>query len=129
MSNRATNYVLEKKTQTLGASVTTQAVSEQFKINDSGRLNLLVDIICTDVTAGGGITAYLQDKAADGYTSTWNSVKSVAITANGTFTIRVNVQNSTDQGYTPLRSLGRIVVTTGAGSAIDIDQVLVYQAD
>ena len=109
---------------TLGASLTNEVVSKPFRVTNGGAM-LVVDILVSGVTVGGGITAKLQD-SSDGYTTT-NLKKTVAVTANGTVTITLLAENSSDQTHLPLRNSCRVVFDTGAGSAVTIDQIRVVQ--
>ena len=117
----AKEELLGATTQTLGASVTAQAVTGEFRFSNPDSLNELVDVRAASVTVGGGITAKLQDSWDK---STWFDVKSVAITADGSFQIRTNVQTTADQAVLPTRTFGRVVVTTGAASAVSITRVM-----
>ena len=110
--------------QTVGASQTNLAVSSTFTISHAGSLNLLVALQLSAVTAGAGITAKLQSSATE---EDWLDGNSVSVTGNGWFYIRMNVQVSADQAKLPLGNLGRIVLTTGAGSAATIDAIYIQQ--
>jgi hypothetical protein len=110
----------------VGASVTVPA-SEEFRISHAGSLNLLVGIQCASVTAGAGITAKVQSSFYGQAGADWQDGNSVSITGNGWFYIRMNVQTSGDQAKLPLADVGRIVVTTGAGSAVTVSTVEVLQ--
>lgn len=112
-------------TPTLGASQTDAAICAAFPISAESRLNILVAIKCSSVTAGAGITAKLQSSATG---ADWQDGNSVSVTGNGWFYIRMNVQNTSDQVKLPLHNIGRIVVTTTAGSAITTDELYVEQA-
>ena len=57
----------------------------------------------------------------------WQPAKSVSVSANGWAYIRLNVQNAADQAVLPLGDVARVVATTGVGSAIQIDDLLVVQ--
>ena len=121
-------HVLKSQTaQVLGASATAIAVTEPFRISHSGSLNILVGIKCASVTAGAGITAKLQSSIYGNSSADWIDGNSVSITGNGWFYIRMNVQASGDQAKLPLADVGQIVLTTGAGSAVTVSDVLVLQ--
>jgi hypothetical protein len=85
---------------------------------------LRVEIVASGVTAGAGITAIFQD-SNDGIT--WVSGKTVAITTNATVSILVNPETEADLAYLPFRAHGRVVITSGAGSAVTVDQLYIYQ--
>lgn len=111
---------------TLGASVSNSVVSKEFRITAGGAAKLVLALKASSVTAGAGITAKLQT-AMNSYT--WVDSKTVSVTGNGEFYIKLLAENSSDQTYLPLLSKGRLVVTTGAGSAITIDSCYVLVED
>jgi hypothetical protein len=119
--------LLNQSAQVLGASVTARSVSNEFRISHAGSLNLLVGIKCTGLTAGAGITAKLQSSFYGQTGADWVDGNSVSLTGNGWFYIRMNVQTSADQAKLPLGDVGRIVVTSGAGSAVTVSELLVLQ--
>lgn len=110
--------------QTVGASQTNLAISRTFPISHAGSLNLLIALQLSAVTAGAGITAKLQSSATE---EDWLDGNSVSVTGNGWFYIRMNVQVSADQAKLPLGNLGRVVLTTGAGSAATVDAIYIQQ--
>lgn len=110
----------------IGASLAVVA-SEEFRISQSGSLNLIVGIRCASVTAGAGITAKLQSSFYGQADADWRDGNSVSISGNGWVYIRMNIQTSGDQALLPLSDVGRVVVTTGAGSAVTISAVEVLQ--
>ena len=118
--------LLNESAQILGASVTA-AVSKEFRISHAGSLNLLVGIKCSGLTAGAGISAKLQSSFYGQVQADWIDGNSVSLTGNGWFYIRMNVQTAADQAKLPLGDVARLVVTTGAGSAVTISDVLVLQ--
>jgi hypothetical protein len=125
MSNKAyqnAEVLLNATATTVGAS-TTGAVSEVVDLSAEDCLNGFVDITVSAITdSSGGIKFRVQD-SSDGGTN-WNTVKeSAAITATGLKNIRWNVQNTTDQGYTPLRKKMRVVAVTGASDSITVSSV------
>jgi hypothetical protein len=109
----------------IGASQTNTPISLTFSVSKAGSLNILVAIQCSAVTAGAGITAKLQSSVTG---ADWLDGNSVSVTGNGWFYIRMNIEVSADQAKLPLADLGRVVLTTGAGSAATIDAVYVVQA-
>ena len=119
--------LLNQSSQVLGASVSSQPVSSEFRISYSGSKNLLIGIKCSGVTAGAGISLSLQSSIYGQLTADWQPAKSVSVSANGWAYIRLNVQNAADQAVLPLGDVARVVATTGVGSAIQIDDLLVVQ--
>lgn len=108
---------------TLGASVSNTPVSREFPIYSGGALNLVVAIDTSTTTVGAGITAKLQTAIGDG----WEDSKTVAVTTDDRYYIKLQTTATADQTFLPLLSKGRVVVTTGAGSAVTIDAVYVLQ--
>lgn len=122
MKQQSKEMLLNNTQVAVGASETT-VISEVFHAQDP--LHLLVDIECSSTTVTTGITAKVQDSVDN---STWNTKGSegnVSITGDGTFTIRLLAENSSDQAELPLRPFVRIVVTSGSSDAVDIDSVMV----
>lgn len=111
---------------TLGASLSA-AASDSFRISHSGSLNILIGLKCSSVTAGAGITAKLQTSILGGADADWIDGNSVSITGNGWFYIRMNIQASGDQSKLPLGDVGQILLTTGAGSAVTVTELVVLQ--
>lgn len=116
-------------TQTLGAS--TSGTSAPFIIGYQGSLNIRIEVVVDSSTAGAGVSAALQHAPfRDGNNADWATVKSVAVTSVGSrtvFTILCNVEVTADQGFMPLRPHGRVLLTTGAGSAAVISDIRVIQ--
>lgn len=110
--------------QTVGASQTDQVVSKIYPITAGGSIHHAVVLDVSAVTAATGITAKLQT----GIGSTWQDSKTVAITGNGRFYIKLLAEAAGDQTYLPLLRNGRVVITTGAGDSVTVDAVNVLQA-
>ena len=87
---------------------------------------MVLAIQASAVTVGAGITAKLRTRIGQQVAV---DSKTVAITANGIAYIKLNVNISADQTHLPLLSIGELVVTTGAGSAVTIDAAWVIQED
>lgn len=113
---------------TVGASVTAQAISKEFALHQQQSLNFRADILCSAVTAGAGITIKVQHRMEGGqFTDLASANASVAVTANGTASITLNYARTADMADMPLRKQCRLVITTGAGSAITIDKIITQQ--
>lgn len=110
-----------------GAGVTAVAASEEFRISQAGSLNILLGIKCASVTAGAGISAKLQSSFYGQADASWQDGNSISISGNGWFYIRMNIQTSGDQTLLPLADVGRVVITTGAGSAVTVTAIEVLQ--
>ena len=126
MSNGwAPKNVVKSGLAAIGASQTNLAISNDFGISAQGACQgMVIAVAVSGVTVGAGITAKLQS----GISGTFVDSKSVSITGNGTFYIKLLAANSSDAStYLPLLTGGRVVVTTGAGSACTIDAVYVLQ--
>lgn len=107
----------------IGASETNTAVTREFPITAGGALHLVVAIDVTATTVAAGITAKLQT-AIDGI---YQDAKTVAISGNGRFYIKLNAEVAGDQGFLPLLNGGRIVVSSGAGDTTTISAVNILQ--
>ena len=79
------------------------------------------------VTTGAGISVKLQSSFGGNTNADWKDANSASITGNGWVYIRMNVQNSTDQALLPLADVGRLYLTTGAGSSLTVDAAYVLQ--
>jgi len=112
---------LKQANATVGASETNLAISENFSITAGGSKHLVVSIECSGVTVAVGITAKLQSATNAG--SSFEDAKTVAITGNDTFYIKFDKDVDTDL----LLSVGRVVITTGAGDAVTIDALNIIQ--
>jgi len=124
MAYRYSSISIELPQSVFGASLTNNPVGQPFRVSHAGSLNVLIGIECSGVTAGAGITAKLQSSLTG---SDWLDGNSVSVTGNGWFYIRMNVQASGDQAKLPLGDVGRLVLTTGAGSAITVVSAYVSQ--
>lgn len=111
----------------LGASITAQELAV-FGVSGQGSRSLRVNLKAESVTAGAGITVSLQHLIAGTYVPLASSNASVAVTGNGVFSIRLDVAKSGDQVDMPLSNQVRVVITTGAGSAVTISQLDLLQA-
>lgn len=109
--------------QTVGASKTNQVVSKSYAITAGGSTHHVVAIDTSNVTVGSGITAKLQTAIGD----TWEDSKTVSITGNGRFYIKVNAEVTSDQTYLPLLNQGRIVLTTASGATAKITAINILQ--
>lgn len=109
-----------------GASET-ESELVRFSLSYESSLNLRVDLLASSVTSSTGITAKLQHRTTGGaYEDLATSNSSVAIAADGTHSITLHIQRSGDQADMPLRKACRLVMTTGAGDAVTIDDVIVH---
>lgn len=127
MKYPAESILLNEVNQVVGASATNSAVSREFPVSAKGSLNILIGLKCASVTAGAGITAKLQSSILGGAEADWIDGNTVSITGNGWVYIRMNVQVTGDQGKLPLADVGRLVLTTGAGSAATVTEAYVCQ--
>lgn len=109
----------------VGASATNTVVSRVFPISGRGALNCVIKLTAGSVTSSTGITAKLQ--TSTGYSATFVDSKTVTITGNGDFYIKLQTANSSDQTYLPLLNQGRLVVSSGSGDAATITLVEVVQ--
>lgn len=106
-----------------GASLTNQPVTKEYRISAGGALNCVLKVVASSTTVSTGITAKLQTALG----SDWVDAKTVTISGNGAFYIKLQAAVAGDQAYLPLLNRGRVVLTTGAGDAVTIDSVDVLQ--
>lgn len=117
--------VEKKEGQVIGASETDVEITNSIALSSMDSLNLRIDLVVSGVTVGGGITARLQEKVSKGTWQDLNSANSsVAITADGVATIRLNKETTADLVDIPVSRDVRVLVNTGAGSTVTIDTVV-----
>lgn len=109
--------------QVVGASQTNLPISVEFPITAGGALHFVLALDVTAVTVATAITAKLQTAIG----STWQDSKTVSVTADGRFYIKLNVEVAGDQTFLPLLNKGRLVLTTGAGDTATISAINVLQ--
>lgn len=122
MQQTSKEILLNGSSVTIGASETNTVVSDVIRIQDP--LHIRIDVKCSGVTAATGVTAKIQDSVDKTVWNTKGSEGNVAITANGTFSIALLAENSSDQAELPLRPFVRVVVTSGAGDAATVTSVM-----
>jgi hypothetical protein len=105
--------------------VTNQPLGQSTRLKAGGATRgLVVKLKASGVTVVGAITAKLQTAIG----SDWVDSKTVTISANGDFYIKLNNAASADQTYFPLLAQARVVVTTtNAGDAATITEVDLLQ--
>jgi hypothetical protein len=102
------------------ASQTNLVVSNDFPITAGGATRgFCLKLKVSAVTVAAAITAKLQTAIGDD----WVDSKTVTVTADGSFYIKILADNT----YMPLLNKGRLVITTGAGDTATIDSVEVLQ--
>lgn len=103
--------------QAISGIVTDRVVSLVYPITANGAIHHVVKIAASGVAVVGTITAKLQTAIG----SDWVDSKTVTVSANGNFYIKLNVEVVADQTFLPLLNSGRIVITTtNAGDAVTI---------
>jgi len=123
------DFRLKSPTLVLGASVTNEPISREIGLTSKGSLNLRVDIVSTAVTAGAGISVKLQMRSlnSESWADLAGANATVAISAAGSVSMTQLVERAADQPNMPLKKMLRVVITTGAGSAVTINEVRVSQ--
>jgi hypothetical protein len=120
-------YVADYKLPTVsavGASVTNSPISKEFSLSQCAATRaFVVKIKVTGVTLATAITAKLQSGIDGEYVDS----KTVSITADGNFYIKLLAAAAADQTFFPLLNTARVVITTGAGDAVTISKVQVLQ--
>jgi len=125
-TNARTSKKIKVVNNTLGASLTDEPISAQFSVTDTGSKNILVDVKVSGVTVGGGITLKLED-TSNGFEHSEVKSKTTSVTADGTVSISFMAEKAGDQADLPLRNDARLVMDTGAGSAVTIDEIRIIQ--
>lgn len=77
----------------------------------------------TAVTAGPNMAAPQFKNADDSGAGSITGTTSVTPVATGTFSFNLKIENSSDQADLPLRPFVRVVVATGAGDSVSVDNV------
>lgn len=104
--------------------VTSSPVSREWPVTGTGSRYHAVKIVAASVTVAGSITAKLQTAIGDD----WVDSKTVVISGNGNFYIKLLAEASGDQTFLPLLNKCRVVVTTtNAGDAATISAIYKLQ--
>ncbi len=104
--------------------VTNSQIGRDYAITAQGARFHVVKLTVSGVTVVGAITAKLQSAIS----SDWVDSKTVSISGNGAFYIKLLADAAGDQTYLPLLNKARIVVTTtNAGDALTVDSIEVLQ--
>lgn len=117
-----------KNVEITGAAVSgviaNSPISVEFPITAGGSKNMVIKLKVSGVTVVGSITAKLQTALG----SDWVDSKTVAVSADGNFYIKLNIEVAGDQTFLPLLARGRVVLTTtNAGDAASVTSVEVLQ--
>jgi hypothetical protein len=111
----------------LGASVSNQVISKEIALTSGGSQNLRIDLAVSGFTLGAGISVKLQHKSISAWSDLAGANASVAITANGEFSITQLMARAADQANMPIKKQVRVLITTGAGSAVTVSAIRVSQ--
>lgn len=120
------DFRLKSPTLLLGASAVT-VISQPIGLTAQGSLNLRVDLKVSGVTVGSGITAKLQHRSITGWTDLAGANATIAITADGEYSMTQLVVRAADQANMPLKKSVRVVITTTASSVLTVNEVRVQQ--
>lgn len=126
MAHSSKQVVLRGESQSIIASQTAQAISDNFGIPWEFSTNYIVAILVTSSTVTNSIVAKLQTRLSS--EAAWRDSKTVAITtgaSNTTFHITLLDAVAGDQALLPLMPQGRIVITTGVGDECVIAKIWV----
>lgn len=121
--------LISRGASVIGAGVTKQAVSkpEGSGLTSGGSKHFRVNVKVTDVTVATGITLILQHLIIDEWKDLAGANASVAVTADGTYSLTQAVERSADQPNMPVSKQIRVVCSTGAGDAVTVQQVELLQ--
>lgn len=131
---KATKVLKNGTAQTVGASETDQVISGVFPFTEGGATRAVrVDIHVSAVTAAAGISFQLQHSVDDTSANFGNpdttQCKVASVNGTGWWSIILQADNSSDSAVMPLRPMGRVVCSTGAGDSVTVDDIRVSQAD
>lgn len=128
MNNGYTPRDILREVLTFGASQSNQQVSEEAGLYAGGAIHgFRVDFKVSGVTAGTGISAKLQQRTIDAWSDLAGANASVAITADGEYSLKQLALISADQPNFPIKKMIRVLVTTGTGSAVTFDEMYLLQ--
>lgn len=112
----------------VGASETNLPISEEIGLSAGGAVQgFRIKFLCSGVTSSTGITAKVQQRTLSAWTDLAGANASVAITANGEYSLKQLALISADQPNFPLEKMLRVVVSTGAGDAVTFDKMVILQ--
>jgi post-segregation antitoxin (ccd killing protein) len=99
-------------------------VSKEISLSAGGASRaLVVKLAVSDVTVTTAISAMLQTAEGD----QWEDSKSVSITQDGNFYIKLLATNADDQEYLPLLNKARVIITSGTDDLVTIDKIAILQ--
>lgn len=135
MRRKNQDYVIQPAAaQTVGASITNQAVTrDPFTLHGDGR-SILIAIRVSAVTVVTGVTISLftgviMDTTTGVVTYRATADKTVSVTTSGVVEIRMNVEDATDITKMPLGVLAKVTATTGVGDSVTVAEVRVIEVD
>lgn len=127
MSAYPVKNLLKSGAVIVGASVSAQVLGETGLTGEGAR-SLRVNLKASDVTVTTGITVRLQQLIAGTFSNLASANSSVALTADGVYSIKMDIAKSADQVDMPLSKQLRVVITTGTGDAATIEVLDLLQA-
>lgn len=123
MTTRVVNEaVLDGANVVVAANSTDEVISEVFLLTNTTKLILDVTVTSVSVPALQDIEIKFQDRA---YMGQWFDKKTATFDADGTHTIKLIEADSNDVQYLPLRTQGRIVMTTGTDETATVTSIVV----
>jgi len=112
----------------VGASETETPISKDTGLTAGGAVDgFRIMFKVSSVTVTSGITAKLQMRTLDAWTDMAGANASVAITADGEYTLKQLALISADQPNFPVSKQVQVVCTTGAGDAVTFDKMVLLQ--
>lgn len=97
-------------------------------LTGEGARSLRVNVKAEDVTIATGVTVQLQHLIADEYVDLTSANSSVAITAAGVYSIKMDIEIAADQADMPLSKQLRVVCSSGAGDEATFTTIDLLQA-
>ncbi len=112
----------------VGASETDLPVSRDSGLSAGGATNgLRVVMSVSSVTVVNAISAELQHRTIDTWTTLSGASASVTISGDGEFVLKQLSTLSADEANFPLNKQLRVVVTTGVGDSVTFDNIKLLQ--
>lgn len=138
MSKKKIEKDILAKQQAVVANTANQQVGNTFGIHGWERFR--ADLLLSSTVVAAGVNAILQispfsnNEASDEVDGSgtgarvWITAKTVAITNGSTVcTIVLNPETALDLPFLPLPTVGRILITTGAGDTLTVVRAVVLQ--
>jgi|JI8StandDraft_1071087.scaffolds.fasta_scaffold700891_1 hypothetical protein len=128
MTTSRTPFRIQRLPQSIGENETDLQIGAAFPITGDG-MNLRIDLRVSGVVVASGISIEVQDSLVDDGAGEplWRDVGGLATTVTTDGLVSLN-SGSSLQSSGPLGSIARLIVTTGAGDELVVEEVRTIQA-